>query len=84
MATRRSQTQKAGNRKSMPFSEAVSTGPTLEERVRFLAYLLFERRQHASVPGDAVSDWLHAERELAAVSRQFKKTRPVLGLDTRG
>jgi hypothetical protein len=71
MATRRNQTRTASNRKSMADTEVVGMGPTIEERVRFQAYLLFEERQHAGIAGDAVSDWLRAERELSAVSRQF-------------
>ena len=60
MATRRNQTQKAGDPKSVPVSDVVGMNPTIEERIRRRAYLFFERRQHAGVPGDAVSDWLHA------------------------
>jgi hypothetical protein len=54
----------------MPVTDAMDMGPTVEERVRFQAYLLFEERQHAGIAGDAVSDWLRAERELSAASRQ--------------
>ena len=77
MATRRNQTRKAGEPKSVPVSDVVGTGPTIEERVRFQAYLLFEERQHAGITGDAVSDWLRAERELSAVAHQLQKTRLV-------
>jgi len=69
MVTRRNQTQKAGNPRSLPVTDAVGISPTVEEHVRFQAYLLFEERQHAGVPGDAVSDWLRAERELNAAWR---------------
>jgi hypothetical protein len=76
MAIRRNQTQKAGNSKSMPATAATGMSPALAERVRFQAYLLFEERQHAGVPGDAVSDWLRAERELSAAPRQPQWTQP--------
>lgn len=66
MATRRNQTRTASNPNSMPVTDAMDMGSTVEERVRFQAYLLFEERQHAGVPGDPVSDWLRAERELSA------------------
>jgi hypothetical protein len=69
MATRRNQPQKADNPRSLPVTDAVGISPTIEEHVRSQAYLLFEERQRAGVPGDAVSDWLRAERELNAVWR---------------
>ena len=77
MATRGNQTRKAGEPKAARVSDVVGTGPTIEERVRFQAYLLFEKRQHAGITGDAVSDWLRAERELSAVAHQLQKTRLV-------
>ena len=70
MAIRPNQTRTAGNPKSMPVTAVVGRDPNREERVRVRAYLLFEARQHAGVPGDPVSDWLCAERELKAVARQ--------------
>jgi len=77
MATRGNQTRKAGEPKAARVSDVVGTGPTIEERVRFQAYLLFDKRQHAGITRDAVSDWLRAERELSAVSPQFQKSRLV-------
>lgn len=74
MATRRNQTQKPGDPQSMLATDVMGMGPTTEERVRRHAYLLFEERQHANVPGDAISDWLRAERELSTASRQVQKT----------
>ncbi|MBN2559460.1 MAG: DUF2934 domain-containing protein [Phycisphaerae bacterium] len=76
MATRRKQTQTASTPKSMPANVVTGTGPTNEERVRRYAYLLFEERQHAGVAGDPLSDWLRAECELRAASRQPQWTRP--------
>ncbi len=73
MATRPNQTRTASGPKSMRVTAVTGTGPTIEERVRFHAYLLFEERQHAGVPGDPVSDWLRAERELNPVARQPQK-----------
>jgi hypothetical protein len=69
MASRRNQTQTAGDPKSMPLAVATGMGPNVEERVRLHAYLLFEERQHAGIPGDPAADWLRAECELNAVSR---------------
>lgn len=36
-----------------------------EDRVRVLAYQLYERRQADGIAGDAAADWLEAERLLA-------------------
>jgi hypothetical protein len=69
MVTRRNQTQKAGDPRQLPVTDAVGISRTIEEHVRLQAYLLFEERQHAGVPGDPVSDWLRAERELNAAWR---------------
>jgi len=74
MATRRNQTRTASNPKSIPVTAATGMGPTIEERIRRRAYLLFEERQHAGVPGDPVSDWLRAERELSATPQQPQRT----------
>jgi hypothetical protein len=77
MTTRQTQTRAGGNSNSMPLAAVISTSSTIEERLRLQAYLLFEKRQHASVPGDAVSDWLRAERILDAKARQLQNTRRV-------
>lgn len=36
-----------------------------DERIRVLAYQLYERRQADGASGDAASDWIEAERLLA-------------------
>lgn len=38
---------------------------TSEERVRVLAYQVYERRQSLGMAGDSYSDWLEAERLLS-------------------
>ena len=55
-------------RKPMKITQAAADEPRppSEERVRLLAYRLFERRQADGAPGDAASDWLEAERLLAS------------------
>ncbi|HSG66566.1 MAG TPA: DUF2934 domain-containing protein [Gammaproteobacteria bacterium] len=49
----------------LPQSMADEPEPPTEERVRLLAYHLYERRQADGASGDAASDWLEAERLLA-------------------
>jgi len=50
----------------IPQLAAGEAEPPSEERVRLLAYRLYERRQADGTPGDAASDWLEAERLLAS------------------
>ena len=40
-------------------------GGLSDERIRVLAYHLYERRQADGAAGDAESDWIEAERRLA-------------------
>jgi hypothetical protein len=40
--------------------------PIAKEHVRFAAYGVFQARLRAGGPGDSVSDWLQAERQLSA------------------
>ena len=75
MITPQNQARTASNPRSIPVAAATDTGPTINERVRRRAYLLFEARQHAGVPGNPVSDWLCAERELNVPSRQPQQAR---------
>jgi hypothetical protein len=77
MATRRIKTRAASEPVSVPVADAVSRDSAVEERVRIHAYQLFERRQNTSIPGDALTDWLRAERYLTAIARQFQKPRIV-------
>lgn len=37
-----------------------------QEDVAFRAYLIGEKRQQFGLPGDSVSDWVEAERQLAS------------------
>ncbi|MBL0928063.1 MAG: DUF2934 domain-containing protein [Phycisphaerales bacterium] len=39
-------------------------GPSLDDRIRARAYQLFRQRTNNAHSGDALSDWLQAEREL--------------------
>ncbi len=75
MATLQNQREKKMNPKSMPLSAVTGRDSVSEERIRFRAYLLFEERQRAGMPGDSVSDWLHARRELNQATRPVEQTR---------
>jgi hypothetical protein len=61
--------------KPKPVVAAIGGDPVTEERIRSRAYLLFEQRQRAAVPGDSVSDWLRAESELNKAARQPRNMR---------
>lgn len=41
-----------------------ANGPTYDE-IRILAYDLYQRRAADGTDGDAISDWIEAERQLA-------------------
>ena len=64
MASPRKQQEKGTNPKSMPVSDVTGRDPITEEHIRFRAYLLFQDRQQRGRAGDAMDDWLQAEREL--------------------
>lgn len=76
MATPRKQQEKKVNVKSKPISDVTGRDSTTEERIRFHAYMLFQERQRAGVPGDPVSDWLRAQSELSQAVRQAERSRP--------
>jgi hypothetical protein len=40
--------------------------PIAEEHLGFAAYGVFQARLRAGLPGDSMSDWLQAERQLSA------------------
>lgn len=42
----------------------LKTGKLSEEDIRFRAYEIFQTRAVAGQPGNAMADWLQAEREL--------------------
>ena len=64
MARVRSQQPKASSPKTMPTAEVTGRAPVSEEHIRQHAYQLFESRQQRGLAGDAIGDWLQAEREL--------------------
>ncbi|HUU98717.1 MAG TPA: DUF2934 domain-containing protein [Phycisphaerae bacterium] len=73
MVSRRNQQQKSTSPKSMPASAVTGRDPITEEHIRFHAYMLFQERQRAGVPGDPVSDWLRAQSELNQAAPQAGK-----------
>ena len=38
-----------------------------EEVIRIIAYRIYQERQRLGIPGDALSDWLKAEKEYKEV-----------------
>jgi hypothetical protein len=64
MATSRKQQEKRTNPKSMLGSDVTGRHPISEEHIRFHAYMLFQDRLRHGRSGDALADWLQAEREL--------------------
>jgi hypothetical protein len=74
MATARNQRQKRIDAKSMAVSDVTGRDSLTEEGIRFHAYMLYQERQRTGAPGDAVSDWLRAQSELAKATRQMKRT----------
>ena len=50
-----------------------SQGP---DRIRILAYEIYETRSSSGMLGDAVSDWLEAERRLAEAKTPEPATSP--------
>jgi len=72
MATPRKQQEKSTKPKSMPVSDVTGHDAMTEERIRFHAYLLFQDRQQRGRAGDAMGDWLRAERELRGEPRGAK------------
>jgi hypothetical protein len=61
--------------KPMPVTVESDWSPLSEDRVRFRAYLLFQERQRAGIPGDPASDWFRAQRELNEASRRPERAR---------
>lgn len=47
-------------------SAAAPGAHSLEEQIREYAYKIYLSRQREGVPGDPVTDWLRAEKELRA------------------
>jgi hypothetical protein len=64
MAAQKHSRETKGDVKSIPASQITGGLPIAEERVRARAYEMYEARVFSRTPGDAMSDWLDAEREL--------------------
>ena len=77
METPRNQSRKESTPRSMPATAVMGVDPTIEERIRFHAYLLFQERQRTGAPGDALSDWCRAQRNLGAGARTHEKTSDI-------
>ncbi len=54
---------------SLPERKLVMSYGILYERIKSLAFKIYEERTRSGAPGDALSDWLIAERDLYAVWR---------------
>jgi len=44
--------------------KTVKPSPVRQEDIAFRAYLIGEKRQQLGLPGDSLSDWVEAERQL--------------------
>jgi len=83
METPRSHRRKESLPRSMPAGAVMGVNPLTEEDIRFRAYLLFRERARTGAPGDALSDWCRAQRELspaalhanAPVRQEMKRVR---------
>jgi hypothetical protein len=75
METPRSQKQNASLPKSMPAGAVMGVNPLTEENLRFRAYMLFRERERTGTPGDALSDWCRAQRELRPAALNAEQTR---------
>lgn len=78
MVERERQTETTGGTSRRPQSRRrpdVGEAPADPERIRILAYEIYETRQSSGMLGDPVSDWLEAERRLnePAGSRPARK-----------
>ena len=52
--------------RSIPVASASTV--TIDDQIRNRAQELFETRQRTGTPGDALSDWLQAEREILVMN----------------
>lgn len=75
MATR--QDARNMNWKPIPALDKGSRAPASEEHIRARAYMHFEERSRAGVPGDATADWLRAQCELNQTAGQAERTQLV-------
>ena len=66
MATDRSSSIGFNTSKNTPKAEAGCRHPMTQDCVRSAAFDVFQTRVRDGLPGDCVSDWLQAERKLAA------------------
>jgi hypothetical protein len=57
-------------------SSVLKPPKTSEDDIRVRAYAIFQTRMRDGLPGNAMSDWLQAERELVKVAvRRGSKAR---------
>jgi len=54
--------------KSRSIPVALASSVTTDDQIRNRAQELFETRQRTGTPGDALSDWLQAEREILVMN----------------
>ena len=54
--------------KSRSIPVALASSVTVDDQIRNRAQELFETRQRTGTPGDALSDWLQAEREILVMN----------------
>jgi len=66
MAEARTTRRTSTKSRSTPVARASSV--TIDDQIRNRAQELFETRQRTGTPGDALSDWLQAEREILVMS----------------
>ena len=64
MEKQRQEAAKTGSRRR-PDEPTTEDASTKQERIRVLAYQIYETRCSSGMLGDPVSDWLEAERQLA-------------------
>jgi hypothetical protein len=70
------QPPKSASLTSISVSDDIGRQLANEELVRVHAYLLFQERERTGTPGDAASDWLHAQRELSQAAEKKNAPRP--------
>jgi hypothetical protein len=54
----------SANPRTRRLSAAAPNASSMEGQIREYAYRIFLSRQREGVPGDPVTDWLRAEKEL--------------------
>ena len=54
-------------------------GAAHDEAIRYRAYELYLSRSAAGVPGDPLSDWLQAERDITSTEKKVRSDRSNAG-----